>query len=153
MPTFQTKGMSQLYCKSITQVSKMITFIFLRTGPILGSLNLVDGGKMSASQQHGSSAAAAPLGFDVPAGVAALVLLNCAAYAAAVVFQSPAAASLMINPSDVKWWSFATSAFVHHNLEQLGCNMFVVFFFSQMVYRDLGAVGVWFAYLLAGIGQ
>lgn len=99
------------------------------------------------------SAAAAPHGFDVPAGVAVLVLLNCAIFAAATVFQSPAAASLTINPNNVQWWSFVTSAFVNHNVEQLGRNMFVVFFFSQMVYRDLGAVGVWFAYLLAGIGN
>ena len=50
-------------------------------------------------------------------------------------------------------WSFLTSALVHHDVEQLGRNMFIVFFFSQMLYRDLGAVGVWFTYLLAGLGK
>ena len=50
-------------------------------------------------------------------------------------------------------WSFLTSALVHHDVEQLGRNMFIVFFFSQIVYRDLGAVGVWFTYLLAGLGK
>lgn len=49
--------------------------------------------------------------------------------------------------------SFLTSALVHHSAEQLGRNMFIVFFFSQMVYRDLGAVGVWFTFLLAGLGE
>lgn len=29
-------------------------------------------------------------------------------------------------------WAFATSAFVHQNLEQLGRGMFIVFFFSQV---------------------
>jgi hypothetical protein len=43
-------------------------------------------------------------GFDVPAGVAALVLLNCALFAAAAVFKLSAVSSLAINPSAVSWY-------------------------------------------------
>eukprot|EP00195_Chlamydomonas_chlamydogama_P011892 CAMPEP_0202891216 /NCGR_PEP_ID=MMETSP1392-20130828/1331_1 /ASSEMBLY_ACC=CAM_ASM_000868 /TAXON_ID=225041 /ORGANISM="Chlamydomonas chlamydogama, Strain SAG 11-48b" /LENGTH=300 /DNA_ID=CAMNT_0049574901 /DNA_START=30 /DNA_END=932 /DNA_ORIENTATION=- len=101
-------------------------------------------------------AGGAALGLAASTGVAALVLLNCgvflAATLAATLGKSPLAASMAINPSAVKWWSFITSAFVHHNLEQLGRNMFVVYFFSQMVYKDLGSIGVWFTYLLCALG-
>ncbi|GAX82868.1 hypothetical protein CEUSTIGMA_g10294.t1 [Chlamydomonas eustigma] len=91
-------------------------------------------------------------GFDIPAGVAALVLLNCALFVAAIAFKSSAVTALAINPSAVSWWSFISSAFVHHNFEQLGRNMFILFFFSKLVYRDLGAVGVWFTYILGAVG-
>lgn len=92
------------------------------------------------------------LGFDVPAAVALLVLVNCGCFVAAAVGKSVTVASLAINPISVKWWAFASSAFVHQNVEQLGCNMFLLFFFSQMVYRELGGVGVWFSYVLCGLG-
>lgn len=62
-----------------------------------------------------ATAAPPPLGFDAPLGVAALILLNCAIFVAATVFQSNAAASLAINPAAVKWCARGSwaAAYIH----------------------------------------
>lgn len=85
-------------------------------------------------------------------GTFSLLLLNLGVHVVQSVWHPAWVSALALSHWAPQWWQFATSSFVHANTEHLLSNAFSLLVFGRVVEEEEGAVGLWAAYLLCGIG-
>lgn len=85
-------------------------------------------------------------------GVFTLLAINFAVHVINYFYHPAWIALLPLNHWSPRWWQFVTAAFVHANWEHLLSNSFSMLVFGRMVEEEEGAFGVWFTYLVCGIG-
>ena len=85
-------------------------------------------------------------------GVFALLLINFALHILNYFYHPQWLSMLALNHWAPHWWQFITAAFVHANWEHLLSNAFSLLVFGRMVEEEEGAFGIWFTYLVCGLG-
>jgi len=94
----------------------------------------------------------AAFGLSCPMGLAALLAANVGVYALAVWGDhASTVASWVLAASGQRWWQFASSAFVHASFAHLTRDLAVVWLAGSLARKELGSIGVWFAYVLSAV--
>eukprot|EP00241_Pyramimonas_parkeae_P010847 CAMPEP_0114264778 /NCGR_PEP_ID=MMETSP0058-20121206/23429_1 /TAXON_ID=36894 /ORGANISM="Pyramimonas parkeae, CCMP726" /LENGTH=243 /DNA_ID=CAMNT_0001381557 /DNA_START=375 /DNA_END=1106 /DNA_ORIENTATION=- len=88
----------------------------------------------------------------VPKGTLLILLLNIGLFVLEHVLQMSWVKGLHLYHSNPQWFQFVTCTFCHANWSHLSNNIFFLYFFGEKVEVDEGCFGVWFTYLVTGVG-
>ncbi|CAM8892328.1 unnamed protein product [Rhodiola kirilowii] len=85
-------------------------------------------------------------------GIFWIILLNLGIYVADHVLQARGIRILYLHHNRPAWYQFVTSTFCHANWAHLSSNLFFLYIFGKLVEEEEGNFGLWFSYILTGVG-
>lgn len=85
-------------------------------------------------------------------GVFTLLLVNVGLYVLDHILHLPMVKMLYLSHMNPQWFQFVTCTFCHASWAHLSSNIFFLYIFGKAVEEEEGAFGVWFAYLVTGLG-
>uniref|UniRef100_A0A7N1A2K0 Peptidase S54 rhomboid domain-containing protein n=1 Tax=Kalanchoe fedtschenkoi TaxID=63787 RepID=A0A7N1A2K0_KALFE len=81
-----------------------------------------------------------------------IILLNLGIYVADHVLQVRGIRILYLYHNRPVWYQFVTSTLCHANWNHLSSNLFFLYIFGKLVEEEEGNFGLWFSYILTGVG-
>lgn len=80
------------------------------------------------------------------------MLVNVVVFCLDHILHLPFLKQLYLNHAHPHWWQFLTHMFCHGNFQHLSSNLFHLCVFGRFVEETEGGAGVWFVYLITGLG-